>query len=246
MGLKYTEGHDVKYYECDFTRNMTLPMLISVLIHAVEMQENSVTDPSILSNKQLGWIITQYTLDIKRLPKQNEYVFVTTEAESYNKYFCYRDFWLHDQQGNELVVMKSSFALMNLQNRKIVPITSDVIDVYQAEKVAKTKRFPKVEQLQQNSNCKKYQVRYFDLDGNKHVNNAKYFDWIMDVLPRDFLENYEPQFVNIQFEKEVNYGEVINSFFELEYDNLLSRHIIKSKDHEGDCASAQISWRKKG
>ena len=39
----------------------------------------------------LVWIVTDYAIEIDRLPRYNEKVTITTEAISYNKIFCYRN-----------------------------------------------------------------------------------------------------------------------------------------------------------
>ena len=39
---------------------------------------------------------------------------------SYNKYFCYRNFWVHDEEGKECVFVKSTFVLMDQKIGKSV------------------------------------------------------------------------------------------------------------------------------
>lgn len=58
---------------------------------------------------------------------------------------------------------------------------------------------------------KKYQVRYFDLDANHHVNNARYFDWLLDPLGRDFLREHHIKKFNLQYLQEVRAGEIVES-----------------------------------
>ena len=38
-----------------------------------------------------------------------------------------------------------------------------------------------------------YRVRFYDIDSNQHVNNAMYFNWIIDVLGYDFLTTHIPE-----------------------------------------------------
>ena len=33
-------------------------------------------------------------------------------------------------------------------------------------------------------------TRYSDIDLNKHMNNARYLEWVMDLLPQNVLEKY--------------------------------------------------------
>ncbi len=70
---------------------------------------------------------------------------------------------------------------------------------------------------------------FFDIDGNQHVNNAIYFNWILDVLGYDFLTKYEPTNILVKFDKEVEYGQEVESHFETitEEGQLKTRHEIR-------------------
>lgn len=244
MGLKYTEPHKVTYYECDVTNAVTLPMMISIAIGASESQNNWLTgDPMYVYNRGLGWVITQHEIWVHRYPRQDEEIYVTTEADTYNKYFCYRNFYMHDIEGNELMKMTSVFVLMDLQERHIVAVPDEVIGVYQAEKITKIKRFDPIPNLE-DPNSQQYRVRFSDIDGNGHVNNAKYLDWFMDVLGYDFLCQFEPVYASIRFDREVHYGNVIDSEWQFQSQcdkNPVTVHRISSGDHT--CAEAKIDWR---
>lgn len=245
MGLKYTESHKVTYYECDLQQKATLPMMISMAIVASETQNNrlNANDPMYVYNKGLGWVITQHEIEVSRYPEQNELVYVTTEADTYNKYFCYRNFYIHDVEGNELFKMNSVFVLMDLKERHIVAVTDDIIGVYQAEKTIKIRRFDPIPKLQAPQS-QQYRVRFSDIDGNGHVNNAKYADWFMDVLGFSFLTQFEPEYVLIKFDHEVDYGNVIESKWEFQSEedaHPITVHRISNGDVE--CATAKIEWR---
>lgn len=243
MGLKYTIPHTVTYYECDKNQQATLPMMISMAILASEAQTNALTDPMELYRQHLGWVITQHDIHIERYPRQNEDIYLTTEAETYNKYFCYRRFLIHDKEGNELMSMLSVFVLMDLNERHIVPVTEEIVGVYQSEKVVRIKRFDPIPRLQQPQS-QDYKVRYFDIDGNGHVNNAKYADWFLDVLDESFLDAFEAGDVLIKFDHEVENGQVIASEWEFqseEDEHPVTVHRISCGDEA--CASAVIHWR---
>lgn len=244
MGLKYTEPHKMTYYECDVTNHATLPMLISIAIGASEDQNNRVNeDPMYVYNKGLGWVITQHEMWIHRYPEQNEEIYVTTEADTYNKYFCYRNFYIHDVEGHELMKMTSVFVLMDLKERHIVAVPNDVIEVYHSEKVTKIRRFDPIPELE-DPQSQQYRVRFSDIDGNGHVNNAKYVDWFMDVLGYDFLCQFEPSYASIRFDHEVHYGNVIESEWEF-HSNCDEHPVTVHRICSGDdsCAEAKIEWR---
>lgn len=243
MGKRYSESHEIAYYECDTTQHLTIPMMLSMAIKVSESQSAVLgRDQEFVRQFGVTWVITQYEIHISRLPKSGEKVSVQTEAKSYNKYFCYRDFWIFDEQGEECVHIESTFVLMNLTTRKLSSVQLEIIEPYESEKITKIKRSEKLLALNEPESSM-YRVRYSDIDTNKHVNNAKYFEWLLDVLGFDFLSNHEISRAIIKFDKEISYGNQIESHYEWEPDTLISKHQIWVDQQV--CASAQIEWRER-
>lgn len=63
-----------------------------------------------------------------------------------------------------------------------------LIEPFNAPVAKRIPRLKRPQKLDENGSIikKNYQVRYFDLDANHHVNNARYFDWLLDPLGRVF------------------------------------------------------------
>ena len=60
----------------------------------------------------------------------------------------------------------------------------------------------KVEKMQTAEYSKVFNIRYSDIDSNKHVNNVKYVEWGLEVIPVEVITNYELKRVKVDFEKE--------------------------------------------
>lgn len=242
MAKKYTTPYEVAYYDGDITKTMTIPAMLAVVIKTSEEQSDALNrGADFVASFGLGWVITNYEINISRLPKVGETIAVTTQAMAYNKYFCYRNFWIHDAEENECVEIQATFALMDKENRKMSSVPQEIIEPYESEKIKKIHRAPKIEKVQQGSS-QPYRVRYFDIDGNQHVNNAIYFNWVLDVLGYEYLTTYQPKFINIKFDKEVEYGQTVDSYFELvdTEDGKVSHHEIRIS--EQTYCEANIEW----
>lgn len=243
MAKKFTTPYEVAYYDGDITRKMTIPSMLAVVIKTSEEQSDALGRGSdFVASFGLGWVITNYEIHITRLPKVGEKIDVTTQAMAYNKYFCYRNFWIHDEQGNECVLIKSTFVLMDKENRKMSSVLPEIIEPYESEKITKIYRGEKIEKVEAGQFLP-YRVRYFDIDGNQHVNNAIYFNWLLDVLGYDFLASHEPTFINVKFDKEVEYGQQVESHYELLEDDegKSTRHEIRI-DGQIYC-EANMKWK---
>lgn len=243
MAVRYETTHEVAYYECDINQQITFPALIGVAVKASEEQSDHLGRGSdYVHQLGLGWVITNYQLFIERMPKVGEVITVATMAMEYNKYFCYRNFWIYDAAGEELVRIESVFVLMDLVNRKMASVPEAVIAPYESEKVNRIKRYPKVEKIVAGERLN-YRVRFYDIDSNQHVNNSVYFNWMIDVLGYDFLTSHQPTYVNIRFDKEVEYGNLVESHYEVvaKEDMIESRHEIRMGT-ELYC-EANFSWQ---
>lgn len=245
MGKRFTSPYEIAYYDGDITGTLTLPSMLAVVIKVSEEQSEKLgRGANYVSSFGLGWVITNYEIHISRLPKVSEKIEITTEAISYNKYFCYRNFWIHDEAGNECVLIKATFVLMDKINRRMSSVLPEIIEPYESEKITKIHRGEKI--LPVKNGCSlPYRVRFFDIDGNQHVNNSIYFNWLLDVLGYDFLAAHQPTFINVKFDKEVEYGHEVDSHYEIkeEADKVVTFHEIKIGEQL--YCEANMTWIKK-
>jgi len=244
-GIIYKENHTIPNFLCDRNGKLTLPMLVNFLIQASSNQNKQLN----IDNKQFekngyNWIVLQYEFHINRMPKEKEDISITTDPKEYNKLFTYRDFFVDDEEGNRIIEVHSTFALMDMKKRKIMRLPKEVIDPYKADASKRIRRTPQpgtiTEEKAQTS--KKYRVRYFDIDSNQHVNNSHYFNWLLDALDSEFLTNHQIFYGNIKFDKEIHENEVVHSYVNVEKngDEIISKHKIKVGD-KSNCI-AEFKW----
>lgn len=179
MANIFTETHEIPYYECDVTGHLTIPMILNIVIKTSEAQSNSLgRGTDYLAERGLGWVITQHEMTVTKLPKVGDKIQVSTKATSYNKFFCYRDFWIRNELGEECVHIQSTFIIMDLEKRKLTSVPDEVIIPFGCEKSLKIKRGEKFA-LPEPMLTKDYRIRFTDIDSNQHVNNTKYLDWMI-------------------------------------------------------------------
>ncbi|HLQ40871.1 MAG TPA: acyl-ACP thioesterase domain-containing protein [Tetragenococcus sp.] len=245
MSGKYTVSYEVPYYECDVNATMKISSMIAIIIKVSEEQSDYLNRGSDFVH-QFGvtWILTQYEVFLSRLPKVGETILVSTQATSYNKFFCYRNFWIETKEGEELVRVESIFALMNYTTRKISSVTEEIIAPFESEKITKIKRAPKIPALNQAESLP-FRVRFYDIDSNHHVNNSVYFNWIIECLDYNFLTTYEPAYINIRFDKEVEYGNLIESQYEIISDDDRMKTLHAIKIGQTKYCEAEIDWKKR-
>ena len=242
MGLTYQMKTKIPFDMADMNGHIKLPdvILLSLQVSGMQSIELGVSDKEILEKYNLVWIITEYDIDVIRLPRFSEEITIETEALSYNRLFCYRRFTIYDESGQAIIQMLATFALMDRDSRKVHSVDPEMVAPYQSEFSKKIIRGPKYTDLD-NPTSKDYHVRFYDLDMNGHVNNSKYLDWIFEVMGADFLTNHIPKKINLKYVKEVRPGGMITSSYEL--DGLQSCHQVTSQGVVN--AQALIQWTTK-
>ena len=240
MGLTYQMKMKIPFDMADMNGHIKLPdvILLSLQVSGMQSIELGVSDKVILEDYNLVWIITEYDIEVVRLPRFAEEITIETEALSYNRLFCYRRFTIYDEAGQDLIHMMATFVLMDRDSRKVHAVEPEIVAPYQSDFDKKLIRGPKYETLEEPIS-KDYHVRFYDLDMNGHVNNSKYLDWIFEVMGADFLTQYIPKKINLKYVKEVRPGGVITSA--VERTGLKSKHEITSDDATN--AQAIITWQ---
>ena len=240
MGLTYQMKMKIPFDMADMNGHIKLPdvILLSLQVSGMQSIELGVSDKDMLEQYNLVWIITDYDIDVTRLPRFAEEITIETESLTYNRLFCYRRFTIFDEAGEAIIQMMATFVLMDRDSRKVHAVEPEIVAPYQSEFSKKLLRGPKYPNLE-DPVSKDYHVRFYDLDMNGHVNNSKYLDWIFEVMGADFLTQHIPQKINLKYVKEVRPGGMIASSYDLE--GLQSTHQISS---DGDVnAQAIITWQ---
>lgn len=244
MGKVFAYNHKITSNETDVTQKINIGKMVDLMMLASEKQGNELgVGEKKVNELGYGWVVTQHLINIIDLPQINQEIKIWTKADSYNKYFTYRKFGIEDMDGNELVTMETIFVLMDFKNRKISSLIPELIDPYEAKESKKLKRFPTVPKEIQVQQHKEYTVRFMDIDSNKHVNNAHYFDWMLDSLDYDFLTTNDLKTINIQYKNEVRYGQKVESEMQLVIDDNQKFSLHRIQNGENISCIAQCFWK---
>lgn len=244
MKKLFSQQKEISYYMCDRHQRITLSMLVNLLLDVSEKHSEELgRGEAYVKEKGLSWIILRYDFDIKGLPRVNETVQIETVATEYNKLFTYRDFYVNDSDGVELIKVTATFALLNQSNRKMARISEELVKPYQAQFSKRIRRLEKPMEVDTDIyNEKQYEVRYFDIDSNHHVNNSHYITWLLDSLGSSFLSEFELTGGTITFEKEVSEHQVIISLSSRRDTNgIWTDHVIKSESVRH--CQASFNWK---
>ena len=135
MGLTYQMKMKIPFDMADMNGHIKLPdvILLSLQVSGLQSIDLGISDKDMLERYNLVWIITDYDIDVVRLPKFGEEMTIETEALSYNRLFCYRRFTVFDENDVAVIEMMATFVLMDRDSRKVHAVEPKIVAPYEAE-----------------------------------------------------------------------------------------------------------------
>lgn len=153
------------------------------------------------------WVLTRQKVVMREWPRWNDEIKIETWIRPTDGAFVVRDFFLFDAQGVLIGEATTSWLRLHADTHK--PMREPLTDFpagsgrcsFDAEKVAI--RHAGLTTLG------RFEVRNSDIDGNQHVNNTRYSQWILDAIPiaahgQHVLDEY-----NVNFLSETRLGDTI-------------------------------------
>ncbi|AKP66953.1 acyl-[acyl-carrier-protein] thioesterase [Companilactobacillus ginsenosidimutans] len=238
----YTEESAFPFYLSNFTGDIKISALLDVMLLASENQLKQKNADSVSMVKRgLGWVVTQYHMDIDKMPEVGQKLQVSTRATSYNKFFFYRDFWIDDMDGNRMVTLESAFVIIDINKRKIVSAADNLQDMFGSRQTNKIKRFARLKAPDAFDSKNPQHIGYYNIDVNRHVNNTYYFDWMVDSLDIEFIATHRIKSMDIKYEKELKLESEPEVF--VKQDDLTTTHWIENGDELN--VIAKFVWENK-
>ena len=243
--LQHTEQFLIRTFEIDRLKQATLPTLVR-LMHEAAMQnvidlKLSVWD---LEEKGISWVLLRQRLEIERLPRLGERVSVVTHPSGFDKFFTYRDFRVYDEHENQIAWASSTWVLMDMHTRKVRRLPPFILD-YEAQMPEPGLCLPRpntrIPPLSHPSGAREYQVQYYDLDFNQHLNNTLYLKWMLESLPDPLLMQGKCRSVHLEYRAECRWMAHVRAESE-EVGRNTFIHRLCSSDEGKDLAFARTVW----
>ena len=239
--LVHTAKYEIRAGEIDKSGKTTVPALLQL------MQETSLKHiiklkASIWDLKDSSWVLLSKKLVINRLPSLGEKISIFTYPAGVKRIYAFRDYWVHDAQGDLIAKATTTWTLMDLTSRKIVPIPIPITKLPLPEstdtlqRAATSLRLPDVPYK-----SSEFRIGYFHLDWNNHVNNVHFARFMMETV-ESLFESYTPQEVHIVFRGEALIGDQLKVLSHIDLESLSTSHKIISPNGK-EISLAKIQWK---
>lgn len=208
---KHQESFTIRASEVGAREQLTLPALCGLF---QEIAGNHALllnfDITQLHEKNLTWVLHRMDIQVDRFPDWRETITIETWPAAGDSLRAYRNYLVLDEEGNEIARSLSYWMMINFETRRPTRMLQEVLDLRLTDiehmmpiKSTRLKPFenPDIEI--------EIRVRKSDLDMNRHVNNTRFVEWMMETYPED--EASKVKAMDIIFLKESVDGDVISS-----------------------------------
>ena len=174
--------------------------------------EESKVDSISLSKKNIDWVIMRMTVEIKRLPRCDEEITVSTYPGKDMAMLYPRYFFICDASGEVIVNASSIWALIDNVSRKVI-VDRDVIEKLPPETSDHQLPLPeKIAIPEDRRFIEKRTIHYSDLDFNSHMNNVRYVELLMDTHDSEFYDTHRLSSITLNYMRELKEKEAIEVF----------------------------------
>ncbi len=202
----------IRSYEVDWRGRVSPVTLLNYLQDAAaEHAYRLGVSVTVLHSLGLTWVLSRSHLKIFHSPGVGEVLRVMTWPSSRGQRFTCREFQIHDRKENLVALATSSWAVLDLATRRPVRLDSSLPFYPLDSRRAVEDDFVSLPRLEQIHRELPFRVRLMDMDLNRHVNNAVYAAWALEVVPAEVMEQCRLEELEIAFRGEARYGDSIIS-----------------------------------
>ena len=239
----FEEDVKVRYSEMDHDLVLKPSALLQFLQDlASENAEALGFGYSYIIKHNLAWFLLKNRIEFEDYPQGLYDLHIKTEPRGYNKIFAFRDFEIsHDNKC--LGRATTAWALVDLDTKSMTSPADTFKDsqyMQPHEKREGDLEFAKVRPPQNIQTEKIFEVRFDDLDVNKHVNNVNYIVWAFETLDFEYRSAKKLKTLDIIYKKELTFGSKVLS--QLETDGNKTSHLLKNLETGDDLCVINAEW----
>ncbi|WP_432407588.1 acyl-[acyl-carrier-protein] thioesterase [Wukongibacter sp. M2B1] len=246
MNLAWIENFKIHTYDTDFNNNVKLSSILNFMQEVATNHANSLKiGLNELSQEGLFWVLSRVKIEMIDFPKIGDEIKIETWPKGIDKLFALRDFKIYNFKGE--IIGKATTAWLIIDSEKMRPkrpkIFLERIRNFRDEH-ALLEVPGKILESQNKDLVLEKRAGYTDIDINKHMNNVKYVELVLDSFSEDTFNTKRIKEMQINFLSEVKFGDKIQILQGPFKDASNSFYIEGIKAHTNDRVfKSSIKWR---
>ncbi|MDR1975284.1 MAG: acyl-ACP thioesterase [Bacteroidales bacterium] len=197
------------------------------------------TDVDTINPKGQTWMLRQLHIVIKRMPLRWETVKLDTWCAKINGLLVERDYRF-SLNGDVLAEANSKWMYIDLKERRPLRPTEQMYECAERSE-EKEWQYPSLFSRKESKGdfseitswnvSDLFTATYSEIDFNVHVTQSSYIQWMMNVLPFDFLDKHKLKEIETIYAHEIKPDRKAKVLWHLQDDNTIT-FLIKSEDEQ--------------
>lgn len=238
------KNYAVNVYELDMNVSPTI-MLIGNWFQDIGIAHGmQVTKDAGINNADIVFVLTRLHIKMEKFPSWDETVKIESWLSPIKDKYVIRNFEVFNSSGNIIGSGINSAVSFSMKERTGVALDLDTNRVQTLDREpALPHNFEKLPQIENADYEISVNVRYFDCDLYRHVNNVKYIQWCAEALPFDFLKSHVLHEIDINFRAEANLGDTVISKALKASDDSVFYHAITDSAGTKELVRMKSIWK---
>lgn len=214
MNLIWEESFKIHTYDADFNNKVKISSIFNYMQEsATNHADHLRVGHKDLLEKDLFWVLSRVKIEISNFPNQGEEIRLETWPKGIDKLFALRDFYIYNSENK--VIGRATTAWLMVDTKRMRPQRPKFF----VERIPSFKNehalleVPgKILEAEEKIFISDKKVKYTDIDINRHMNNVKYIELIIDSFPQDIFKKSRIESMQVNFLSEAKFGDKIKVF----------------------------------
>lgn len=244
IDMSLTKKYEIRYYDIDYNQVLKPSALLNYMQDVATVSAEKWNFGYTFTQKNnYAWFLIKYKMEFDEYPSHLDEIVIKTQARGVSRIMAHRDFWFYNSDGKFLGRATSGWMLVDMDSREIVPIQKELGIMGLYEKNEDDLEFEKIKPFDEVDFEKEFDVRYDDIDLNKHANNANYISWAFEALPFEFKASNKLKTLDMVFKKEIQYGNKVLSLAKFDEQEKITHHIVKNSSTGDDLCLIKATFK---
>ncbi|MEI6864467.1 acyl-ACP thioesterase domain-containing protein [Flavicella sp.] len=202
-----------------------------------------------LEAQNIGWVLFSGFMQMERYPNYKEKITIRTWLSVYSTIKGFRENIIYDEQGNIIGRARGLWVFFDIEKRRPTPIFDIIKEKWSFcnEESINHNISKKIKAIENPNYELKFKVNRYDIDMNKHVNNIRYLQWLIESVPDEIIDNYYLHSIDGRFIAEAHLGQTIVSLTKNDTNETKGKsllHTIKIEGSDKICTTTKTIWKK--
>ncbi|MEL7589628.1 MAG: acyl-ACP thioesterase domain-containing protein [Prolixibacteraceae bacterium] len=197
-----------------------------------------------LQSNNMFWVLSRMYVIIESYPSWQDEIILNTWSAGTDGMFAYREFIIENAAGKVLLRANTAWLILDHETKKVI-LLRDYVGTFPRREGIRACREPERIRPRKTTPPKVFlPVLFSDLDINRHFNSVKSLERVLDHFGVEFLNQYEPASIEVNYLKEGFAGDCLAVATEKSVENIYQSTIVREKDLSG-LSTMKINWRER-